>query len=93
MSHGLIVMKFCGGVSRGSGDIIHVVVCSGILYALLLYRTMYICNSQVNHIVTTDKTTDLTVLHQCILFANQRDYSSCIVVLPLPTFVSCSFPY
>ena len=45
-------INFCGGVSRGSGDIIkYVVVCSGILYVLLLHRTMYISNSQVrpNH--------------------------------------------
>ena len=29
---------------------------------------------------------------QDILFANQKGYSACIVVLPLPTFESCSFP-
>jgi len=36
-----MMIKFSGGVSRDSGDIIeYVVVCSGILYALLLLVTM-----------------------------------------------------
>ena len=38
LGHGLKGIKFCGGVSRGSRDIIkNVVVCSGILHVLLQY--------------------------------------------------------
>ena len=53
----------------------------------------------VNHIVTMDKNTDLIfslfyiISSQDILFANWKGYSSCILVLSLPTFVSCSFPH
>ena len=49
-----MAIKFCGGVSRGLGDIIkYVVVCSGILCVLLLYGDCTSLIATANKVVSS----------------------------------------